>query len=101
MGRGLYMQCDNVMGDLIYFQQQLKRNVSREQLLINFDTMDAKLDQLLNDIKGFENWDTALRMVARRVQGAQHDLQFALASGAPARRLEAGIPADSGSPDQE
>src|SRR5271167_3717224 len=34
MGRGLYKQCDNVMGDLIYFQQQLKRNVSREQLLI-------------------------------------------------------------------
>jgi hypothetical protein len=73
---------------LIYFQQQLKRNVSREQLLINFDTMDAKLDTLLGDIKNFENWDAALRMVAKRVQGAQHDLQFALASGS-------GSPADA------
>jgi hypothetical protein len=83
-GRGLYSQCDAVQGDLVYFQQQLKRNVSREQLRLNFDKMDGKLDQLLSDIKGFEQWDNALRMVARRVQAAEHDLQFALAGASGA-----------------
>src|SRR5262245_38568048 len=32
MGRGLYQQCDGVQTDLIYFQQQLKRQVAREEL---------------------------------------------------------------------
>jgi hypothetical protein len=84
MGRGLYKQCDDVQGDLIYFQQQLARNVSREQLLLNFDKMDAKLNQLMGDIKNFENWDTALRTVANRVRAADHDLHFALTSGSGA-----------------
>jgi len=81
MGRGLFQQCEDVQGALIYFQQQLARKVSREQLLINFDAMDAKLDQLLSNIKGFEQWDNALRMVVGRTRAAEHDLQFALANG--------------------
>jgi hypothetical protein len=84
MGRGLYQQCDNVQGDLIYFQQQLQRQVAREQLMLNFDKMDGKLQQLLDDIKGFEQWDAAMKSVARRVRAAEHDLQFALAGGAGA-----------------
>jgi hypothetical protein len=82
-GRGLFTQCDAVQGDLGYLQDQLKRNVSREQLQLNFDKMDAKLEQLLGDIKNFEKWDDALRAVVRRVRGAVHDLQFALAPATP------------------
>ena len=90
-GRGLYQQCDTVQGDLQYFQQQLKRQVSREELFLNFDKMDAKLTQLLGDIKNFEKWDTALRTVAKRVLAAEHDLQFALSigDGTPARAGQA------------
>jgi hypothetical protein len=84
MGRGLYQQCDSVQGDLIYFQQQLQRQVGREQLMLNFDKMDGKLQQLLGDIKNFEQWDAAMKSVARRVRAADHDLQFALAGGAGA-----------------
>jgi hypothetical protein len=87
MGRGLWGQCDSVQGDLQYFQQQLKSQVGREELYLNFDKMDAKLTQLMTDIKGFENWDVAIRMVAKRVTAAEHDLQFALSigDGTPAR----------------
>lgn len=89
MGRGLYQQCDGVQGDLIYFQQQLKRQVSREELLQAFDKMDAKLNQLMDDIKGFENWDAALRLVGKKVLAAAHDLQFALTGGDGARAGQA------------
>ncbi len=82
-GRGLFKQLDVVHGDLVYFQQQLKRNVSREELLLNFQKMDAKLEELLRDIKGFERWDDALRMAAQRARAAQHDLQFALLARIP------------------
>ncbi len=90
-GRGLWQQCDSVQGDLQFFQQQLKSQVSREELYLNFDKMDAKLNQLLTDIKGFEKWDDAMRMVGKRVVAATHDLQFALSIGdsTPARGSQA------------
>jgi hypothetical protein len=86
-GRGLWQQCDSVQGDLQFFQQQLKSQVSQEELFLNFDKMDAKLNQLMTDIKGFEKWDDAMRMVGKRVVAAGHDLQFALSigDGTPAR----------------
>ena len=61
IGHGLYSQCDVVQLDLGYLRSQLKRQVTREQILANFDKMDARLNQLLADIKGFEKWDDALR----------------------------------------
>jgi hypothetical protein len=72
---------------LQFFQQQLKSQVSQEELFLNFDKMDAKLNQLMTDIKGFEKWDDAMRMVGKRVVAAGHDLQFALSigDGTPAR----------------
>ncbi len=87
--RGLFQQCEVVQGDLIYLQQQLKRQVAREELQLNYDKMESKLQQLLGDIKGIEGWDAALRLVARRVQAADHDLQFALATG-PGAQMNAG-----------
>ncbi len=90
-GRGLWQQCDSVQGDLQFFQEQIKSQVSREQLYLNFDKMDAKLNQLMSDIKGFEKWDDAMRMVGKRVVAAGHDLQFALSigDGTPVRGSQA------------
>src|SRR5260370_13085974 len=80
-GRGIYQQGDQVQFNLIFFQQQIKRAGSREELVLNFDRMDQKLQQLLGDIKGFEKWDVALRYVGRKVQPPQNDLHFAVFSG--------------------
>src|ERR1700736_6777200 len=38
--RGLFQQGEVIQGDLIYLQQQLKRQVGREQLQLNFDKLD-------------------------------------------------------------
>jgi hypothetical protein len=86
-GRGLYKQTDQIQTALIYFRQQLQRKVGREQLYEAFDSVDAKVKQLLDDIQGLEKWNKALKMVADRVQQADHDLHFALAAGdaTPAR----------------
>lgn len=80
-GRGIYRQGDQVQYNLIFFQQQIKRAGSREELVLNFDQLDQKLQQLLDDIKGFEKWDVALRYVVRKVQAAESDLHFAVFSG--------------------
>src|SRR5262245_42548831 len=90
-GRGLYKQADGIGYDLIYFRQQLKRKVSREELYTAFDKVDGKLNTLLEGLEPFEKWVPAVRMTARRVKAAQHDLQFALAGGesSPARQSDA------------
>src|SRR5579862_6250080 len=46
MGRGLWGQCNSVQSDLILFQEQLKSQLSREELMLIFDKMDAKLNTL-------------------------------------------------------
>lgn len=81
VGRGIYQQSNGIMYDLIYFQQQVKRQVSRDDLYIAYDKMDGKLETLLGDLKAFEKWDPALRMMAKQVISANHDVQFALAGG--------------------
>ena len=80
-GRGIYQQGDQVQSNLIFFQEQIKRAGSREELVLNFDRLDQKLQQLLGEIKGFEKWDVALRYVVRKVQAAENDLHFAVFSG--------------------
>lgn len=80
-GRGIYQQGDQVQANLIFFQEQIKRAGSREELVLNFDRLDQKLQQLLGEIKGFEKWDVALRYVVRKVQAAENDLHFAVFSG--------------------
>jgi hypothetical protein len=80
-GRGIYQQGDQVQYNLIFFQQQIKRAGSREELVLNFDRLDQKLQQLLGEIKGFEKWDVAVRYVVRKVQAAENDLHFAVFSG--------------------
>ncbi len=81
MGRELYRQCEQVQNYLKNFRQQLKRPVSREQLTADFDKMDATLERLLDDVKGFTQWDVPMRGVVRQVRAAAHDLQFAVAAG--------------------
>src|SRR5262245_3332634 len=81
VGRGIYQQSNGIMYDLIYFQQQVKRQVGRDELYIAYDKMDGKLETLLGDLKAFEKWDPALRMMAKQVVSANHDVQFALAGG--------------------
>jgi len=80
-GRGFYQQFDGMYPDLVYFQQQLKRKVPPEMLLVAFEKVDSKLHQLMSDLKNFEKWNPALAMVANRVQSADHDLHFALLGG--------------------
>lgn len=81
VGRGIYQQSNGIVYDLIYFQQQVKCQVSRDDLYIAYDKMDGKLETLLGDLKAFEKWDPALRMMAKQVISANHDVQFALAGG--------------------
>src|SRR5262249_14285849 len=81
VGRGIYKQSNGIMYDLIYFQQQIKQQASRDALYIAYDKMDGKLETLLGDLKAFEKWDPALRMMAKQVISANHDVQFALAGG--------------------
>lgn len=91
LGRGIYKQSMAIVYDLIYFQQQVKQQVSRDALYIAYDKMDGKLETLLGDIKLMEKWDPALRMMAKQVIAANHDVQFALAQtdATPARKSQA------------
>ena len=91
MGRGLYKQSDKIIYDLIYFQQQVQRKADREALYIAYDKMDGKLETMLGDVKDLEKWSDALRMVAKDVISANHDLHFALfgGEGGPARKGQA------------
>ncbi len=86
-GRGLFAQSEQILGALIYFRQQLGRKVSRDDLYLAFDKVDRQVKGMLGEIKDLEKWDSGLRLAARRVQTANHDLQFALSAGdnAPAR----------------
>jgi hypothetical protein len=77
-GDGLFQQVESVQAGLILFRQQMQQKLPREQLIITYDAMDAKLNQLLGDIQAMEKWDAALRMVVRRVKFAQSDLHFAV-----------------------
>jgi hypothetical protein len=89
-GRGLYQQAEGIQIDLIGLQQKLRQKASREALYLAFGQVDAKLNQLLGDLQGITKWDAAVRMAARQVSAAQHDLQFALSAGdgAPARQSD-------------
>lgn len=90
-GRGLYQQSELIQYDLIYFRQQLKRKVAREDLYLAFDKVDGKVNTLLGDIQGFTNWVPSVKMTSRAVASALHDLHFALSSGdgAPVRQSQA------------
>ncbi|MCI0457121.1 MAG: hypothetical protein L0Z62_09095 [Gemmataceae bacterium] len=80
-GRGLFAQSEQIIGALIYFRQQVGRKVSRDDLYLAFDKVDRQVKGMLGEIKDLEKWDSGLRLAARRVQTANHDLQFALAAG--------------------
>src|SRR5262249_45261034 len=87
---GLYRQADGIQMDLIGLQQKLAQKASREALYIAFGQVDGKVNQLLNDIQGITTWDAAVRLAARRIGAAEHDLQFAIFArdGAPARQAQ-------------
>jgi hypothetical protein len=80
-GRGLFKQSEQIRMALIYFKQQLGRQVSRDDLYLAFDKVDREVKGLLGDIKGLERWDSGLALAARRLQAADHDLHFALSTG--------------------
>jgi hypothetical protein len=80
-GRGFYDQLNGIYLDMVFFQQQLKRKVPREMLVIAFDRMDGKLHNLLDNLRNFEKWTPALQTVDARVRAADHDLHFALLGG--------------------
>jgi len=89
-GRGLYQQSDKILLDLGYFRLRLKDKAGRDELYLAFENFDGKITTLLSDLQGFEPRVPAVRLGARRVKSAQHDLQFALSVGddAPARQTQ-------------
>jgi hypothetical protein len=89
-GDGLYEQTETINVNLIGLRQQLNSKAGREQLILSFDTIDGKLNQLLGEIQGMETWNPGLRMVVRRVRYAQHDVHFAIfaGDGAPATQAQ-------------
>lgn len=76
--RDLFVSAEKIQFDLIYFQQQLKRKVSRESLVLAFDKMDDRFKKVMEELEGIEKWDQGVRMAARRARAAEHDLHFAL-----------------------
>lgn len=83
--RDLYEQAEKIQFDLIYFQQQLKRKAPREALLLAFDKMEQRFNNVMEELQGFERWDSGVKMTARRARSAEHDLHFALIGGAKSK----------------
>jgi hypothetical protein len=85
--RGLFKQSEGVRLSLIVFKQQLGRGVSRDDLYVALDEVEGKLKALLEEVGPMEKWNPAIKLAARRLQAAGHDLQFAVTAGdaAPAR----------------
>lgn len=79
--RDLFVSAEKIQFDLIYFQQQFKRKVSREALIIAFDKMDERLNGVMEELQPIEKWESNVRMTARRVRSAEHDLHFAIFNG--------------------
>src|SRR5262245_25687246 len=76
--RDLFVSAEKIQFDLIYFQQQFKRKVSREALIVAFDKVDDRMNAVMEELQPIEKWDQNVRMTARRVRAAEHDLHFAL-----------------------
>jgi hypothetical protein len=83
-GRGLYKDLNLVHADLTVFQQKVQKKASREDLRVAYDKLDSRLHRLLEEVEAFENWDKAIRLVARRARAADSDLHFALFGSDPA-----------------
>lgn len=79
--RDLFVSAEKIHFDLIYFQQQFKRKVSRESLIEAFDKMDQRMSNVMEELQPIEKWDQNVRTTARRVRAAEHDLHFALFGG--------------------
>jgi hypothetical protein len=88
-GDGLFQQTEGVLSDLQVLRQQLNDKANREQLALNFAKVDAKINTVFDEIQGMERWNPGLRMTARRVRYAQHDLHFALLGGDQAAATQA------------
>lgn len=90
-GRGLYQQSDTIQLDLSYFRARLRDKAGRDDLYLAFERFDGKITTLLHDLEDFEKRIPAVRLAARRVASAQHDLHFAvtISDEAPARRTQA------------
>jgi hypothetical protein len=89
-GDGLFQQTEDVLSNLQVLRQQLNNKAPLERLQLGFDSVDAKINGLFSEIQGMERWNPGLRMVARRVRYAQHDLHFAIFSdsGAPTTKAQ-------------
>jgi hypothetical protein len=89
-GRGLYQQMVPIRADALYLRQQIGRKVSRDDLQLAFAKVDDELNRILGDLTGIEKWAPAVRMAARRLHQAQHDVHYALAASNedPAKQAE-------------
>jgi hypothetical protein len=89
-GDGLFQQTEDVLSNLQVLRQQLREKAPREKLYLSFDSLDAKINGIFGEIEGMERWNPGLRMVARRVRYAQHELHFVLFSdnSAPASQVQ-------------
>jgi hypothetical protein len=84
-GDGLFEQTEGVLMNLQVLRRQINAKAPLEKLYLSFDSVDGKINGIFSEIQGMERWNPGLRMVARRVRYAQHDLHFAIFSdsGAP------------------
>jgi hypothetical protein len=90
-GDGLFEQTESVHMALIQLREQLNSKAPRERIVLSFEAVDTKLNGVFSEIRGMETWNPGLKMVARRVKYAQHDLHFAIfaGAGAPESRAQA------------
>jgi hypothetical protein len=92
-GDGLFQQTEDILSNLQVLRQQLNSKAGREALVLTLAPIDRKLNTLSSDIGPMERWNPGLRMTARRVRYAQHDLHFAIlgGDGAPETRAQVAL----------
>jgi hypothetical protein len=88
--RGLSDNAGDATSALTDFRQQIKNGASRDDLYVAFDSVDRKVKGLLGLLPLYEKQNGGVRLAARRLQAADHDLYFTLTVGddAPARKSQ-------------
>lgn len=77
---GLWKMAGDIAGELYYFQQQVKKKASKDDLAVAFDAVDRKVKAVVDLLEGGEMLTSGLKLAARRLSSADHDLHFLLSS---------------------
>jgi hypothetical protein len=80
----LYRQANEILGDLGEFQSSFKVEVAREDAYKRFETIDAKVQRLLEHFQSFGRSEQSLARPATRMQFVTDELHYTLSLADPA-----------------